>query len=98
LDPGPLDQNATQEEDHLNRSISHLDNKVVAEMRYPASFPEPLGRRWPWPSEWKEDEWVPRLERCDKHEWWMFYLSYAVSRAFQDLYDNKWGWGDLLAR
>jgi hypothetical protein len=109
----PLDQNATHAhnleedhdsqggngEDHLNRSNSdYLNNKPVIRMQYPASFPEPLGRRWPWPSEWKEDEWVPRLERCDKHEWWMFYLSYAVSRAFQDLYDNKWGWGDLLAR
>ncbi|KAG6551438.1 hypothetical protein Mapa_007084 [Marchantia paleacea] len=64
--------------------------------RYPASFPEPLGKRWP--SEWEKDGWEPSVERCNKHTWWWYYFSYAVSRAFQDLYENKWGWGDLLAR
>ncbi|CAM6081915.1 unnamed protein product [Calypogeia fissa] len=83
------------------RKSSQLTNNMVvtsSKMRYPASFPEPLGRRWPWPSEWEKDGWEPPAEQCNSHAWWLFYLSYAVSRAFQDLYDNKWGWGDLLAR
>lgn len=79
------------------RDQGSTDVMQSTKMRYPASFPEPLGRRWPWPSEWEEG-WEPPVELCNKHSWWLFYLSYAVSQAFQDLYDNKWGWGDLLAR
>lgn len=72
-----------------------VNNRRTTKTRYPASFPEPLGRRWPWPSEREQDGWEPPVELCNKHAWWLFYLSYAVSRAFQDLYDNKWGWADL---
>ncbi|KAL2634602.1 hypothetical protein R1flu_006081 [Riccia fluitans] len=65
-------------------------------MHYPSTFPEPLGKRWP--SDWGKDGWEPSVERCNKHAWWWYYFSYAVSRAFQDLYENKRSWGDLLAR
>lgn len=39
----------------------------------------------------------PSDEQCS-HAWFWYYFTYPVSRAFQDLYENKWGWADLLAR
>lgn len=66
-------------------------------IHYAETFPEPLGRRWPL-DEFERESKERRPEQCSKHDWFWYYFSYAVSRAFQDLYENKWGWSDLLAR
>ncbi|KAL3693190.1 hypothetical protein R1sor_006841 [Riccia sorocarpa] len=73
------------------------DSKVRhGSIHYPSTFPEPLGKRWP--SDWSKDGWEPSVDQCNKHTWWSYYFSYAVSRAFQDLYENKSSLGDSLAQ
>lgn len=65
------------------------------------SFPEPLSGRWPLGPDSPGDhdsQQQPSEEQCDKHPWASYYFSFAVSQAFQSLYENKWGWADLFAR
>lgn len=64
------------------------------------SFPEPLSGRWPLGPDSPGDhpQQQPSDEQCDKHPWAWYYFSFAVSQAFQSLYENKWGWADLFAR
>ncbi|KAG0618715.1 hypothetical protein M758_4G087200 [Ceratodon purpureus] len=64
------------------------------------SFPEPLSGRWPLGPDSPGDhsQQQPSEEQCDKHPWAWYYFSFAVSRAFQSLYENTWGWADLFAR
>lgn len=65
-----------------------LDNTAIE------SFPEPLSGRWP---DDHDSQRQPSEEQCERHPWAWYYFSFAVSRAFQSLYDNTWGWADLFA-
>lgn len=65
--------------------------------RYPSeyvpTFPEPLAKRYSLSAEARGPP-VPSTNQCKHMDWGAYYLSYAVARAFQDLYDNNWGWAD----
>ena len=39
----------------------------------------------------------PSESQCNHIVWHMYHFTYAVSRGFQDLYTNRWGWRDRLA-
>ncbi|GJP44346.1 hypothetical protein CLOM_g3726 [Closterium sp. NIES-68] len=39
----------------------------------------------------------PDPEQCRRHSWSDYHFTYAVARAFQDLYENRWGWRDRMA-
>ncbi|KAJ7545001.1 hypothetical protein O6H91_09G102300 [Diphasiastrum complanatum] len=62
---------------------------------YAASFPEPLSRRWFADPDEATDSQLK--ENCKTFDWFWYYISYAVSKSFQDLYENRWGWADRLA-
>lgn len=62
------------------------------------SFPEPLSGRWPLGPDDHDSHRQPSEEQCEKHPWAWYYFSFAVSRAFQSLYENTFGWADLFAR
>lgn len=78
---------------------NHRASTFSASKSFIESFPEPLSGRWPLPDSPGDSshEQQPSDEQCDKHSWAWYYFSFAVSRAFQSLYDNKWGWADLFA-
>ncbi|KAJ7562691.1 hypothetical protein O6H91_03G080600 [Diphasiastrum complanatum] len=62
---------------------------------YVASFPEPLGLRWfTDPDEATQSQLDAN---CNRFEWFWYYISFAVSKSFQDLYENQWGWADHFA-
>ncbi|CAI5958156.1 unnamed protein product [Closterium sp. NIES-64] len=39
----------------------------------------------------------PDPKQCERHSWSDYHFTYAVARAFQDLYENRWGWRDRMA-
>ncbi|CAI7880628.1 unnamed protein product [Closterium sp. NIES-54] len=38
----------------------------------------------------------PDPKQCERHSWSDYHFTYAVARAFQDLYENRWGWRDRM--
>eukprot|EP00271_Cylindrocystis_brebissonii_P013067 TRINITY_DN32630_c0_g1_i1.p1 TRINITY_DN32630_c0_g1~~TRINITY_DN32630_c0_g1_i1.p1 ORF type:complete len:709 (+),score=41.06 TRINITY_DN32630_c0_g1_i1:143-2269(+) len=68
---------------------------------YAATFPEPLSRRYDLEvdsSGRSVNDITPTQQQCLSIDWGNYHLTYAVARAFGDLYSNKWGWGDAMAR
>eukprot|EP00897_Mesotaenium_endlicherianum_P007760 jgi/Mesen1/7011/ME000365S06147 len=69
---------------------------------YAANFPEPLGRPYRSASDGKAGGQImahkdPTEDQCLQRFWGDYHFTFAVARAFQDLYSNKWGWADLFA-
>lgn len=68
-------------------------------MDYAKTFPEPLAPRYIVENTENGTSSLvtePSQEQCLSHAWGKYHFSYAVARAYQDLYTNKWGWRDAM--
>ncbi|KAJ7534126.1 hypothetical protein O6H91_13G080900 [Diphasiastrum complanatum] len=84
-------------ESAATEALSALERDLDCQqmLRNLSHFPEPLSRRWV--RDFDQGTSQELQEKCGSPNWFWFYFSYSVSKAFQDLYENRWGWADLLA-